>query len=410
MEETRYLLIGGGIASVAAAQAIRKRDTSGRCILVSADHYMPYDRPPLSKDFLTNLNLTEDDAASKFDNFYPDNQIDLRLNTRVTDIHAHTNIAVLQDGSQIRYEKLLLATGSTPRKLGIFHEDLPGIFTLRTIDNAKAIREAMQRAKRCVIAGTGFLGTEVASQCAKSGIETTVLTSGAHIWDRFASPALGKFMDDYYEGQGVKLLANQRIGTFEEGFTVLTQSDYRLPADFVVLALGVTLNLDLASKAELEPIREEGVKVNECLQTMESDIYAAGDIALFPDVAMDRRHHLEHHLNARWQGETAGANMAGDETVYDRVPYFFSDFFDLHMILRGWHPKAEMTTVLGSFESAEFIELYGDAGGFLRMGIAISRDESKLDPLSDKLEELIRKRVKIESVSMSDFAVASASA
>jgi len=386
---------------VSAAQAIRKRDSEGRCILVSADHYMPYDRPPLSKNFLADEKVTEDDAASKFDNFYPDNKIELMLKTVVTHIDITNNVATLKDGKKIGYEKLLLATGSTPRTLHLDGHDWEGILTLRTVDDAKRLREAMKTAKRAVIVGAGFLGPEVASQCAAKGIDTTLIMPHSHIWDRFASAALGDFMNRYYESKGVKLLPHLQVGSFDEG-AVTTSNKTRLDADFVLLAIGVKQNLELAEKSGIG-CTPNGVRVDETLRTTDADVYAAGDITEFPDIAMDRRYHVEHHLNARWQGEVAGANMAGDHMEYDRVPYFFSDFFDLHMILRGQCDSTTNTRLLGSYGSADFIELCADQSGVLRMGVAISRDEKKLDPISDRLEELIRARVKADSLTLDDF-------
>jgi NADPH-dependent 2,4-dienoyl-CoA reductase/sulfur reductase-like enzyme len=175
--------------------------------------------------------------------------------------------------------------------------------------------------------------------------------------------------------------------------------------DLLVVAIGVDLNYELAEDCGISFLPNDGIQVNEYLQsTSDPDIYAAGDVAFFRDFVMDRQWHLEHHLNAQWQGAVAGANMAGANMPYERVPYFFSDFFDLHMILRGSSPTTEFITLFGSYGSAEFIELYADASGFLKMGIAINRVEKLLDPISDKLEELIKKKAKVGDLSPADFA------
>jgi 3-phenylpropionate/trans-cinnamate dioxygenase ferredoxin reductase subunit len=157
----------------------------------------------------------------------------------------------------------------------------------------------------------------------------------------------------------------------------------------VVAGVGVTLNLELAQAAGLEVDPKDGVIVDEFLQTSHPDIFAAGDIACFPDLVLGRRWHVEHHLNAKWQGQTAGKVMAGQREPYRRVPYFFSDELDLHMILRGDPQSGKNAMMTGDVEGAEFVELYSDDSGRLTMGIAVSRDEKKLDDLSDTLERLI---------------------
>lgn len=404
MESTKYLLIGGGIASVAAAQAIRERDAEGRLILISADEHMPYDRPPLSKDFLHNEGMTPDDASSKFDNFYPDKNIDLRRSTRVASVDSTNYRAHLEDGSVIGFEKLLLATGSRARRTDQYPEKLSELVTLRSMEDALKLRGIVKGARSAVTVGAGFLGMEVTAQCASRGIDMTVIAPDAHPWGKFASSDLGRFLRGYYEGKGVSVLMPEHVAAFHGHVDVVTDHRFQVHADFALIAIGAELNLDLAKSAGIEFLAGQGAKTNEHLRSSHPDIFIAGDIAMFPDVAMDRRWHLEHHLNARWQGEVAGANMAGDTLQYDKVPYFFSDFFDLHMILRGdIEVGAENTRVIGDMASAEFVELYGNPAGTLRMGIGFSRDEKKLDPLSDSLEALIREKRKIHEIRPEDL-------
>jgi len=402
-ESTKYLLIGGGVASVTAAQGIRQRDKAGRLMIVTANTQMPYDRPPLSKNFLSNNEMSHDDVSSKYDVWYTDNAVEVKLGAKVKGVDRRAHVAILEDGSKVKYEKLLFATGSRPNKLKGPHLDSDTALTLRTIEDATRLRQAMQSAKKAVIIGTGFLGTEVAAQCAEKGIETTIVSPAQHIWDRFASPALGEFMNAYYRGRGVQLGLGEHVGVVQDDRVIA--GNMTIPTDFTLQAIGVTLNTELAENAGVAFLPDEGIKVDNHFRSFDDpDIFAAGDVAFFQDFATDRYIHYEHHLSARWTGEVAGANMAGDPVAYDKVPYFFSDFFDLHMVLRGQAPDNNYTTVLGTYDSGEFIELYADEGGFLRMGIAISREEPKLDPISDKLEELVRKHVQVKTLSMADFA------
>jgi len=404
-ESTKYLIIGGGVASVSAAKGIRDHDKEGRVLIVSADPLMPYDRPPLSKNFLSNEAMTHDDVSSKYDHWYDTNKIDVMLATTVKAIDRRNHFAVLTSGDHIQYEKLLIATGSRPRQLpGNVTESGSMGHVYRTYADAFAVREKLKTAKNVVIVGGGFLGPEIASQCATTGHHTTLITQGPHLWEKFASTGLGKFLNEYYISHGVHLIADRKVtAVFEE--KVYTSDNQHHPFDLLIAAVGIELNYELAEECGISFLPNDGIQVNEYLQsTADKDIYAAGDVAFFRDFVMDKQWHLEHHLNAQWQGAVAGANMAGANTPYEKVPYFFSDFFDLHMILRGYSPTAEFTAVFGSFEDAEFIELYADATGFLKMGISISREEKKLDPISDKLEELIKKKVKVSDLSPADFA------
>ncbi len=405
-ESTRYLLIGGGPASVAAAQNIRERDPQGRIVLVGGEAHYPYDKPPLSKQYLLKDDYTADDASSKFDNFYPDNGIDLRRGVAATGIDRARRVVTLASGDTIRYEKLLLATGARPRRLEVPGSDLAGIFYLRTVDDAEAIRDAIQNSRRAVMVGAGFIGMEVAAACAQRGLEVTVVEVLDHPWARYASPETGHFLRQYYEARGVWFLLSDGAEAFRgDGrlSAVQAMDERQVAADFAVVGIGVALNTRLARDAGLEVHPREGVAVDAFLRTSDPNIWAAGDIAFFEDRALETRWHAEHHLNAKWQGAAAGAAMAGEQVSYDRVAYFWADVFDIHMILRGDPQAGRNTTVLGDRNGAEFVELYHDETGRLRMGMAFSHDEPRLDPISDKLEELIRARANVRDITPATF-------
>jgi len=396
-----YVLVGGGVASVAAAQNIREKDAEGSIILIGEEPHPPYDRPPLSKNYLQKDEYTPDDAYSKFDDFYPKNRIELHTATKVTGIDRAARTVTLENGKTLEYGKLLLATGSRPNPLPIPGANRPGVFLLRRLEHAEAIRQALQASRRVVIVGAGYIGMEVAADALGRGLTVTVVEPSSHPWSRFASATLGGFLQRYYEAQGAQFLTDEVTafeGDGEHGMvkSVKTKSGQSLPADFVVVGVGVTLNTELAQEAGLEVDPKEGVVVNEYLKTADPHIWAAGDIACFQDVALGKRWHAEHHLNARWQGQAVGKNMAGGDAPYDQVPYFFSDELDIHMILRGDTQGGKNTLLVGDLEGAEFIELYYDDSGRLTMGIAISHEESKLDPISDTLERLIRAKVNIK--------------
>jgi 3-phenylpropionate/trans-cinnamate dioxygenase ferredoxin reductase component len=400
--KVKYLLVGGGVACVAASMAIRERDKEGSCTIVCGEPHMPYDRPPLSKGYLTNLEMTPDDASSKFDNYYPDNGIEVLRGLTADQLNLSERKITLSNGDELEYEKLLLATGARPKPVPASGE-INNVHLLRTVDDSSRIRDSFQTASTALMIGTGYIGMEVCSQMLKQGLETTLLSKDAHPWARFASPELGQFIADYARSKGATVLHHEEVVAILEGPVAVTGSGMKLPADVIVAGLGVDLNTELASQAGLRVTPDEGVSCDEYLRTSDENVYVAGDIANFRDLAMNKQWHIEHFLNARWQGSAAGANMAGANEPYNRVPYFFSDLFDLHMILRGDPSAGRNTKLLGDLAGAEFVELYHDDGGYLTMGVAISREEPKLDPISDKLEELIRAKAQVNDLDAATF-------
>ncbi|HZO87927.1 MAG TPA: FAD/NAD(P)-binding oxidoreductase [Chthonomonadaceae bacterium] len=397
-----YVLVGGGLACVWAAQTIREHDKQGKIVIIGGEPHPPYDRPPLSKNFLTNDEMSVDDPYSKFDDFYPKNQIELHTKTQVTKIDRNARTVTLADGTTFQYEKLLIATGARPRSLNVPGMNRIGVFLLRTIEDALQIRTALRGSQRAVIVGAGYLGMEVAASARERGLDVTVVEPQGHPWAKFASEKLGRWIQSYYERNGIKFLLHDEAVAFEgDGESgpvhiVRTKSGQQLPTDLVVVGVGVELNNELAREAGLEIGDRGGIKVNEFLQTADPHIWAAGDVALFKDIALNKEWHAEHFLNAKWQGQAVGAIMAGQNQPYNQIPYFFSDFLDLHMILRGDPQGGKNSIFTGDTQAAEFTELYYDDTGRLRMGVSISHDEKKLDGISDTLERLIRAGVNVQ--------------
>lgn len=397
-----YVLVGGGLASVWAAQNIREHDKQGKIILLGEEPHPPYDRPPFSKNFLVDDEMTPEDGYSKYDDFYPKNQIELHTATKVTGIDRAAQTVTLDNGKTIGYEKLLLATGARPRPLDIPGANRAGVFLLRHIEDSVAIRQALQHSKRVVIVGAGYIGMEVAADARVRGLDVVVIEPQAYPWAKFAGEKLGQFMRRYYEEKGVRFALNDAVtgieGDGENGPVkqVVTQNGQTFPADLVVAGIGILQNTELAKAAGLEVDAKEGVKVDEFLQTSDPRVWAAGDIACFKDIAMEKVWHAEHFLNAKWQGQAVGKIMAGVREPYNQVPYFFSDEFDIHMILRGDPQGGKNSLIVGDMDGAEFTELYYNDEGRLTMGIAISHEEKTLDPISDTLERLIRAKVNLK--------------
>lgn len=408
MRTTKYLLIGGGHASLHAAMSIRERDPDGTILIVCAENHPPYDRPPLSKQMLTNDEFKTDDPYSKFDNYYPDNRIDLIVGKPVSALNLGAKVATLSDGTQVGYEKCLLATGSRVRKMEVPGADLPGVHYLRTIDDSEAVRGALQSAKRVVVIGGSYMGMEAASGCHQRGLDVTVVHRGNHPWNRFASPELGAFVQRSFEAKGVSLLCGSPVESVSQsgaGLAVRTTGGAVAEGDVVIACVGHSQNVELAAEAGLEVMPGKGVVADASLRTSDPSVWVAGDIAYYPDSTVGRAWHADHFLHARTTGKRAGANMTGENAPYEQVPYFYSDFLDYGMILRGDPRAAEAGSqiVFGDMDKGHFVELYFDDGGVLRMGIGLTGDFDKLDPWSDKLSEIIPQRPVVADLKASDF-------
>ena len=406
MESTKYLLIGGGHASLHAAMAIRERDKEGRVLIVGNEPHPPYDRPPLSKQMLTNDEFKTDDPYSKFDNYYPDNNIVLIKGKAVKSIDRAGKRAALEDGSEIGYEKALIATGCHLRKLDVPGGDNPDLFYLRYIENSEGIRAALHRTRRAVVIGSSYMGMEAASGCLLRGIETTIVDGEQMPWSKFASPELGAFMRKVYEDKGAKFLLGSSVASISkpgEYLRVTTENGQIAEGNIAIACVGHEQNIALAEAAGLEVEPKKGVVADETLRTSDPSIWVAGDIAYYPDKNVGRKWAAQHFLHARATGKRAGANMAGDVAAYDQVPYFYSDFLDYGMILRGDPKGGKNTTVFGDMSKGHFVELYADDDGVLKMGVGITGNFDKLDPWSDKLAEIIRQKPKVADLKAAEF-------
>ncbi|CAN5695116.1 FAD-dependent oxidoreductase [soil metagenome] len=396
VNQVEYLLIGGGVASAQAAAAIRSIDGDGAIFLAAGEQHLPYDRPPLSKSLMKG-ETTPEDAESKDPSFYSTQNVFVNRGGKIVKLDPRNRWAELEDGTIIQFQKVLLATGSRPKTL-----DIPGaenVHLLRTVDQSLAIRTEMENAKAAIFIGAGYIGTEVGSVALLKGLEVTFLDRGDQVWQKLASETTSKFMRKEYEKKGAKFEFGVEIDHFEKGAVVL-KDGRRFEADLIVMGVGVEQNLELAKQAGLELDEKHGVVADAYLQTSYPHVYVAGDIAAFEDVNLGKRWHVEHYLNAKWQGQTVGKTMAGEITKYDRVPYFFSDFLDLHMVLRGDPEGGKSARVIGDVDAGEFTELYAREDGALAMGIAFSHEESKTDALADKLEELFRGKARVDEIEL----------
>ena len=373
MRSYKYVIIGGGMAGGRAGDGIRQVDTEGTVAQITDEPYMPYERPPLSKGYLTGKEGL-DHVYLREESHYTENNIEVSIGVRATHIDPASRTVTLDDGRVLGYEKLLLATGGRAWRLPIPGSDLAGVFTVRTIDDADSIREAAGPGKRPLVLGGGFMGAEVAASLAQMGRSVTIVFPEERILERVLPEELSTFLQVKYEANDVRILSGTKPESLEgDGKVERVRLDNgeTVPVDLVVMGVGIRLNTELARDAGLELGSQGAVVVDEVLRTSDPNIYAAGDIAAWPDRTFGKRLRVEHWDVARLQGRRAGRNMAGEERPYTTLPYFYSDIFDFSPEVWGDFTSWDQTVLRGSLEGGSFSLYYFDQGnmvGVLEMG------------------------------------------
>jgi len=316
-----YLIVGGGMTAAAAADAIRKSDPSGTIGLISAERHPPYARPPLSKA------LWKGEPESSIWKGTDKLGIDLRLGRRATALDVRAKTVTDDKGEAISYRKVLLATGGTPRRLPI---DTDKIIYYRTFDDYRELRALANDKKRFAVLGGGFIGSEVAAALRLVGCEVVMLVPEDGIGARVFPTELSQFLVSYYREQGVDVRTGQALASLSRAGKALVLKTTRgddVRVDAVVAGIGIQPNVELAVQAGLRV--DNGIVVDEHLQTSASDVFAAGDVANFFNSALGARLRVEHEDNANTMGAAAGRAMAGDKTPYTHLPFFYSDLFAL---------------------------------------------------------------------------------
>ncbi|NEU96447.1 FAD-dependent oxidoreductase [Bradyrhizobium uaiense] len=350
----RIVIVGGGAAGFAAAEMLRRQDYRGSIVMLSGEDAPPVDRPNLSKDFLAG-SAPEDWLPLKPDNFYTDAAIDLRLKTEVKSIDTRRRNVVLAGGEALSYDRLLLATGAEPVRLPIPGADQPHVHVLRTLDDCRAIIASADGARRAVVIGASFIGLEVAASLRAREIEVHVVGLEQRPLERVLGPEMGDFVRALHEEHGVVFHLGDTV-TAIEGKRAHLKSGPVLDADFVVLGVGVKPRLALAEGAGLAIDR--GVKVDAYLETSGPGIYAAGDIARWPDPHSGENIRVEHWVVAERQGQTVARNMLGHREVFDAVPFFWSQHYDVPINYVGHAEQWDEIAVDGSIAGKDCMLRY----------------------------------------------------
>ncbi|HET6618141.1 MAG TPA: NAD(P)/FAD-dependent oxidoreductase [Gemmatimonadota bacterium] len=346
MGEVDYLILGAGPAGCRAAQTIRRRDTSGRVVILTEEPVPFTNRIVLSKEFLKSDLLTPEQAVAIPAGALDRLGVELRIGRRISRLDPEDAVVELADGELIAYRRCLIATGARPLALPVPGFDLPGVHTLRTLDDALALRRAAQCAARAVVIGGGLIGAEVACALAARGMEVTLVAREFWLWGHLAPEPVGRAAGRELERGGVGLHMERVVTAIHadgSDLAVETASGEVLRAPLVVAGVGVRTNVDFLAGSELlEPTG--GVRVDARLRTTAPGLWAAGDVAAFDDPLFGVRHRVEHWLHAQHQGRLAGENMMGDEKVYARVSAYDTRLFDLPVTVVGAPDLADRWT------------------------------------------------------------------
>ena len=399
----QIVIAGGGQAAVQAADTLRRKGYAGRLTLVGEEPWLPYQRPPLSKKYLAGA-LERERLYLRPEKFFTDHQVAMRLGCRVTGIERREQRLRLDDGGILPYDALVLATGSQPRRLPAPGANLSGVYYLRGIADADRIRSEFVSGRRLVVIGGGYIGLEVAATARELGMEVTVLEMAERVMNRVVCAELSVFYEAEHARHGVRVQCRERVRALDgDGASgrvraVLTEGGAEHPADVVIVAVGVVPADELATAAGLEC--DNGIRVDEHCRSSDPAIYAAGDCASHPSPRYGVRLRLESVDNAFEQGSSAALNLAGIPTVHDKLPWFWSDQYDLKLIIVGISAGYDAVVLRGTPAARAFSVCY------LRGGELIAIDSVNAPKDQMAARKLIAARARPDPHKLADPAIA----
>ncbi len=397
-----YVIAGAGLAGAKAAQTLREEGFDGPVVLIGDEAERPYERPPLSKDYLLGKAERETIYVHPA-SWYADNGVELRLGVPVTGIDPAAHEVGLADGSRVGYARLLLATGSSPRRLPVPGADADGVLYLRRVADSDQIKAAIAAASRIVVIGAGWIGLETAAAARAAGVEVTVLEAAALPLLRVLGPEVAQVFAGLHREHDVDLRFGVQVseitGTGGRASGVRLADGSHVAADAVVVGVGITPNSQLAEAAGLAA--GNGVVVDAGLRSSHPDVYAAGDVACAYHPVLGRHIRVEHWANALNQPQAAARAMLGQDVAYDQVPYFYTDQYDLGMEYAGYVEPGEYDQVVfrGDVERREFIAFWL-SGGRVLAGMNVNIWDA-----SDTIQALVRGGGTVDPDRLADPAV-----
>ncbi|MEQ8205452.1 MAG: FAD-dependent oxidoreductase [Woeseia sp.] len=349
---TTIVIVGGGHAAGQAAASLRQKGHDGRLLILADEPYIPYQRPPLSKAYLSGKEELQH-LYVRQPAFYDKQGIEVRTGAHVDEIDT-VKKTLRVSREQIGYDRLLLCTGARPRRMQTPGSDLAGIHYLRTVADVDRIRSEMAAANRVCVVGGGYIGLEVAAVATAAGKQVTVLEAGDRVLQRVASPELSRFYDAMHKSHGVEIRTNCQVSGFtgDGGVDAVQCGAERIAADLVIIGIGVIPNVELAEQAGL--ICDNGIVVDERCRTSNDDIYAAGDCTNHPNPQLGRRLRLESVPNAMDQARVAATNMLGGDDIHDSVPWFWSDQYDVKLQMVGFSADGNRQILRGDMAGHKF--------------------------------------------------------
>jgi NADPH-dependent 2,4-dienoyl-CoA reductase/sulfur reductase-like enzyme len=393
-----FVIVGGGLAGAKAAETLRAEGFDGPVVLIAAEPELPYERPPLSKKYLLG-SAPREGAQVQEAGWYAEHHVELRTGVRATRLDVAAHLLELETGEEFGYAKLLLATGSSARRLPVPGADLDGVRYLRTLADAdRLLADLTGGGRQVVIVGAGWIGLEVAAAARHHGNAVTIVEPQPTPLHAVLGPEMGRVFARLHRDQGVDLFTDTTVREFrgEDGRVraVVTDAHAGLPADVVVVGIGATPNVDLPASAGLEV--DNGVVTDHALRTSASDVFAAGDVASAFHPLYGRYVRVEHWANALNQGPAAARSMLGQEVSYDRVPYFYTDQYDLGMEYSGLAGPGDTLVCRGNPEGGEFIAFWTSEGR-VTAGMNVN-----VWDVTEPIQELIRTRREVQAARLAD--------